>query len=343
MNKANDNSFIKVLTDIQIKQSRYWCDRADYLGDLNSKNKLIDKIPLNIRKKLRPFFELIKILRHRHRYDVVINANIKTGQLFALFRSIFYIKRPKHIILELMLDEEQNNLRWKIKKMIQKVILSSVDLVFVSSVGEIATYSKRFKIPKDRLRFLPFHTNVMEPRMINHSDGYILSAGKTGRDYVTLADAVRGLKEKVIIVSDKLSVRDIKFPLNVEVLFDIPYPSYLDLLHNCAFVVVPLKKLVKSTGQVAILEAMAVGKPVVATETTGTVDYIQSGINGISVPVGDPKALRNAIEKLTNDLDLYKKVATNALESVKQNHTFDEYVKKILAAANSLAKGDSLA
>lgn len=337
MHNPGSKQPFRILTDIQIKQSPYWCEKTEYLGNLSLNYKFITKIPLTLRNKLSYFFKLFLIIKYRNNYDVVINAQIKTGQLFALFRSIFRSKTPKHIILELMLDEERRNLRWKIKKMIQKFIFSSVDLILVSSRGEIGAYSERFKIPKERFRFLPFHTGIIKPRMINHSDGYILSAGETGRDYATLADAVKGIKQNVVIVSDPLSVKDVTFPPNANVLLDIPYSDYLDLLYNCSLVVVPLKKLVKSTGQVAILEAMAVGKPVIAAETTGTVDYIQTGFNGILVPFGNAEALRDAIEKLTNDATLYKTIAFNAFECVKNYYTFDKYTSSILKAAWEVA------
>jgi glycosyltransferase involved in cell wall biosynthesis len=338
MNKAKDNSVVKILTDIQIKQSPFWCKKTDYLGDLSPNNALISMIPFTLRKRLRPFLELVDILRFHNQYNVVINANIRTGQLFGLLRGIFKIGTPKHIILELMLDEEKMNPIWKLKKMIQRLSFWSVDIIFVSSANEIQSYSARYGISKDKFRFLPFHTNITEPRMVNGSGNYVLSAGKTGRDYVTLADAVRGLKQKVIIVSDEESIMNVSFPGHVDVLFDIPYLSYLDLLYNCAFVIVPLKKVLKSTGQVAILEAMALGKPVIATETTGTVDYIQSGVNGILVPAEDSGALKEAIRNLTNDLNLSKRLAANGLESVMGNHTFEKYVERILLAANELAE-----
>ncbi len=339
MDKRRDKSGIKILTDIQINQSPLWFEMTDYLGSLNSNDKLFNKLlPVKARKKLQPLFELIKILRYRNQYDVVINAGIRQGQLFSLFRKIFHMQKPKHIILELMLDEEKKNLIWKVKKMIQRLVFSSVDIIFVSSIKEIETYSARFGLSKNKFRFLPFHTNIVEPRMVNRSDNYILSAGKTGRDYATLAGAVRELNYKIIIVSDKESTRDVSFPDGAEILNDIPYTNYLTLLYDCRFVVVPLKKFVKSTGQVAILEAMALGKPVIATETTGTIDYIQSGVNGILVPVGDSEALKDAIKRVVNDNKLYKKLAVAALECVKKNHTFEIYVSRVLEAADELIK-----
>jgi glycosyltransferase involved in cell wall biosynthesis len=53
-----------------------------------------------------------------------------------------------------------------------------------------------------------------------------------------------------------------------------------------------------------LLEANAAGKPVVATRATGTVDAVVDGVTGILVPLGNPKALALALERLLQDKEL---------------------------------------
>jgi glycosyltransferase involved in cell wall biosynthesis len=45
------------------------------------------------------------------------------------------------------------------------------------------------------------------------------------------------------------------------------------------------------------LEALAVGKPVVATRVGGLVELVDEGVNGYSVPVSDPRALARALTR----------------------------------------------
>jgi glycosyltransferase involved in cell wall biosynthesis len=47
-----------------------------------------------------------------------------------------------------------------------------------------------------------------------------------------------------------------------------------------------------------VLDAMALGKPVVATAAVGTRDIVQEGITGLLTPVGDPETAAKAIERL---------------------------------------------
>ena len=45
------------------------------------------------------------------------------------------------------------------------------------------------------------------------------------------------------------------------------------------------------------LEALAVGKPIIATRTGGLVELVEDGVNGYSVPVSDPPAMAQAITR----------------------------------------------
>jgi glycosyltransferase involved in cell wall biosynthesis len=314
---------IKILTSVKIPQCPVWTKKTDLLFE-------------NTRKKVT-LISLWRILKLYWKCDVVVTSGTRYAQIFGIYRSFLGGKKPKHIILELMLDEERSDIIWKIKVFFQRVSFSSVDVVFVSARREINVYAKRLKLPTDRIRFLPFHTNIIEPRMVPASGGYIFSAGKSGRDFATLAAAVEGLDIKVVVVTDQCHLHEISLPPNVEVQSDIPYEKYLELLNGCSMVVVPLKKLVRSTGQVVILEAMALGKPVVTTDTVGTEDYIQHGVTGWLVPPEDSNALRAAVIKYIEYPESFQIIAVQALKQIKEKHTFNVYTHKILNAANEIA------
>jgi len=325
-----------LLTDLKIQQSETWQKTVDYIDEVHAPlNKLLE--PLSRSSLLSPILDAIKFLFLRKRYGVVINGSLRTGQILAFLKKILGLSSPRQIILELMLDEEREAFWWKIKRKVQATVFRNIDLIFVSSRSEVATYSERLHLSKSRIRFLPFHTNVVEPRIMPGRGDYLLSAGKTGRDFDVLVKAVRNLDCKIVIVSDKKSIEGIEIPSNANVLLDIPYSQYLELLFDSWAVIVPLKKLVKSTGQVVVLEAMALGKPVIATETVGTVDYIQSNINGILVPPGDSESIKNAVSRLLKDESFYRQLSANALSAVKEHHTFEIYVDTILKAARELA------
>lgn len=71
----------------------------------------------------------------------------------------------------------------------------------------------------------------------------------------------------------------------------------------------------------AAMEASAMGLPVVATDIRGCREVVEHGRNGYLVPVGDPLALREAIERL-GDPDVRRRLASEA--RVKAEESFDE-------------------
>jgi len=75
--------------------------------------------------------------------------------------------------------------------------------------------------------------------------------------------------------------------------------------------VVVLPSQYESFGMVA-LEAMACGKPVVASQVGGLAYLIQDGVTGFTVPVDDPQELANRLMILINDEELRQRMGAQA-------------------------------
>ena len=59
---------------------------------------------------------------------------------------------------------------------------------------------------------------------------------------------------------------------------------------------------------VSILEAMAAGLPVVATDVGGVAEAVEDGETGLLVPPADSEALARALERLVSDADLRRRL-----------------------------------
>lgn len=73
----------------------------------------------------------------------------------------------------------------------------------------------------------------------------------------------------------------------------------------------------------SLLEAAAIGRPLVAFDAVGCRDLINDGENGFLVPFQDVNALADALEKLVNDPTLRKRLGNQAREDIERTYSAD--------------------
>jgi hypothetical protein len=129
-----------------------------------------------------------------------------------------------------------------------------------NSSAEVGFLARRFGIPEAKLRFVPMHTTIANPERAPENEGYVLSIGRSGRDWETLLRAAPLLAAPLRIVAGAADRLPEPLPPNVQVLRDVPLEQSRDWMKRAAVVVVPLLPAERSTGQVVLFEAMALGK-----------------------------------------------------------------------------------
>lgn len=80
-----------------------------------------------------------------------------------------------------------------------------------------------------------------------------------------------------------------------------------------------------------ILEAFALGKPVIATNVGGIPEVVLNGFNGILVNPKDVRALAQSIESLIVNPERASEMGQNGYAFVKENHTFETQTQKYLS------------
>ena len=98
---------------------------------------------------------------------------------------------------------------------------------------------------------------------------------------------------------------------------------------GAAIVVVPSRR--EGYGMVA-REAMAHGRPVVATAVGGLVDAVEDGVTGLLVPARDTAALRAALERLLADRGLRRSLGAAARERVLRTSAPGTAAERLLEA-----------
>jgi len=86
-----------------------------------------------------------------------------------------------------------------------------------------------------------------------------------------------------------------------------------------------------------VLEAMAAGKAVVATDAGGMPELIEPGVGGLCVPPLDVSALAAALDKLAADADLRRRLGQNARVKALREHDPRCVAEQWMALLNSVA------
>jgi glycosyltransferase involved in cell wall biosynthesis len=82
---------------------------------------------------------------------------------------------------------------------------------------------------------------------------------------------------------------------------------------------------------VAAREAMAWGRPVVASAVGGLLDAVEDEVTGLRVPPGDVGALRSALERLLGDAALRARLGAAARAKAQREFSFDAAATALLA------------
>ena len=83
---------------------------------------------------------------------------------------------------------------------------------------------------------------------------------------------------------------------------------------------------------VTCLEAMAYGKPVVASAVGGLLDLVVDGETGLLVPPRDTAALRRALERLLGDADRRRRLGAAGRERARERFSWEAVTQATLAA-----------
>ncbi len=314
-----------IVSDSPMWQSATWLNAADTVYRFEARTKITN----------HRFMLALRLLFRRPKYDVVMTTGNQVALYYGLLCRLLFLD-SRQVVTQLYLDERTGLVRY-LHDPLMRLVLRHARGVVVPSSGEIDLVSDRFGVERDRIRFLPYHTNLTAPENVGCASGYVFAAGRNLRDYETLVEAATGLDVETVIVCGHEHLRDRALPPNVRVLREIPWPEYLALLKGAQVVVVPLSTEKVPSGQVSILEATGYGKPVITTRSVGTLDYIRHGVDGLLYALGDVEDLRAQLRRATTDQEFRVQMGAAAFERLVSEFTFEQHVSQKLQAIRELA------
>ena len=87
-----------------------------------------------------------------------------------------------------------------------------------------------------------------------------------------------------------------------------------------------------------ILEAMAMSKPIIATQIDGITEQLVDGKSGILVPPEDADALKTAIQRLMENDRLRNRLGKNARNRVEKDFSIEKMIDETTNVYQSLVE-----
>ena len=286
--------------------------------------------PLNPWCRKHPFFagfdpvRAFRVLLFDRSCDAIVSVFETNIVVILLLRRLFRFTTP-------ILLWEVSAQGWRPRDLILRFVVPRVDkvLVITQHQKQYVERSFRLKAPPDFLGSR-VDESFFHPSFAREGT-YALSVGNdVGRDYPTLVAAWQGLEfELVLRTSWRPTLTDPRIRW-------LPEPlSFVELRHlyaGASMVVLALSPVDHASGITTLLEAMAMGKPVIASDVGTTRDYIVHGETGLLVPPGDPAALRQAIRELHGDAGKRRRLGNQARGSLMGKAFVSDFIDRLAAS-----------
>jgi D-aspartate ligase len=273
--------------------------------------------------------------------------------LFTLLGLRLLRRKPKTLMLIHNVTSRRRRLPFRVFGLAR-----DLDHVFCLSQASRDVLRDEYGFPEEKITVLltRVDTEFFSPRPAPPgARPVIASAGMVNRDYRTLIKACSGLDVDLKIAADtpwRYSTDPSQYADLAEMVQGNPrlemrswgnYGNLRELYAQASVVVVPLHDVGFASGQTVILEAMAMGKPVITSYIRGHSDFIEDGVTGIYVPPSDPAALHAAIEGLLREPGRAAALGRRARAAVEGRHGIVDYVNAVLRPCLALLGGGSQA
>jgi len=187
------------------------------------------------------------------------------------------------------------------------LIYNGVDLQRYNHQQPCCTFRDEFGIPEGvpvvgvvaRLEAEKGHRTLIDAWPVvlaSHPDAWLLIVGEgSERNSLEAQAATLGISDRIVFTGRREDVPAVTAALDIAVL-----PSY------------------REAQGLSVLEAMALSRPVVASNVGGIPEMIEEGISGLMVPPGDCDALAGAIVRLLSDHPLADMLARRGHDLVHE-------------------------
>jgi len=256
------------------------------------------------------------MLAHRD-FDAVLTYFESPALPFVLLRRLFFYRRP------IVITDIGLNPGWRLRDTILNLVVPRLDGMVLLGNNQMDAIRQRWST---RARMVFIHQHVDADFFApggSPTAGTVLTVGDDqGRDFTTLLTATDGMDLDLVAKTDLIPDSLTAGPRIRLVRGRLGWAAYRGLFEQAQIVAIPLRPMVTASGIGTLLEAMAMGKPVIVSDSPGIRDHILPDETALVVPCGDPAALRAAIQRLLGDPGLRDRLGRAARAYIEANCSY---------------------
>lgn len=245
------------------------------------------------------------------------------------------LRRPRVVVLNYGISTVYDRSSTLRRRVLRQALRSSRAVV---CLGESQRRTLLGQLPLDptRVRTAPlgvderFHAAPPLP-----AEGHVLAVGRDlARDYRTLAHAAELYDAPTVLVAEERNLVGVDLPACVSVVRGISFRRLRELYEGARCVVLPLRHEgyplgTECGGLTALLEAMASGRPIVASRRPIVEDYVTDGETALLVPPEDAEALATDVRRVLEDGALAARLGVAARRRVEERHTTRQFARRL--------------
>jgi len=285
------------------------------------------------RKRFHHVTSAVRVLRDARRAQVLVVCTAAIDMLVIAGLRWLIAPRLKLVAVDFLTPAPRRGNRSLLR------LLSRFDCVLCIRSADIETLHRVCSVPRERLGFILFPANEHLLSVPTEDDGSIYSGGFAHRDWPTFISAIEELSSPpgpvylstAAPVSVPSGISD-----RITILGALSPDEAHEFVRRARVVAIVNEPTVLPHGPLVLLDALALGKAVVATRTSGVIDYITDDVNGLLVEPGNPAELAEAINRVLEDRVLRERLEREARRSCQESFTADRFASTLISQIEEL-------
>lgn len=304
------------------------------------------------------------VFKHRKVVDVIYVRTFSPPETAALWFAKKILRKKALLLLPSTWFFEPPSMKNKIYKWILTKAVCAADLIILYTPLMLQEIKKSFpEIKEGKIRYLHNAVNierftpgepdteVIEKYMpFKGSEKLLLYVGRISRkkgvldlvkslakiveNYPNVILALAGREEERYADEVRKLIRELRLDKHVVFLGPIPNKDVIHLMRACSLFV--YSSIGGEGIPRAILEAMACGKPIVATRVSGVPEAVKNGETGYAVEVGDHEEFSERVLRILKDEQLMDRMGKNARTLIEREFNYKSIIPKLAQVMEEL-------